>query len=171
MSNATVPVAPNEVAQCRCADNPTLRSRFYVTHKIPEFQGHRGVTLVFFHARGLPDDLYREILAPLDPETPYLASAADETFSAEEVKALRAACAKAAPEGQFSAEPCGPIPENCIGVGAIPVGGNNDFLMLDKSDSFCPFPVRAHFDLRFADAGPWVEHQKQLPSVEPGATK
>jgi hypothetical protein len=42
-----------------------------------------------------------------------------------------------------------PIPNNTMGVGAIPVGGRQDFHMLDKAPNYSlPFKVWGYFDLR-----------------------
>ena len=42
-----------------------------------------------------------------------------------------------------------PIANNTMGVGAIPVGGGQDFHMLDKAPHYSlPFKVWGYFDLR-----------------------
>jgi hypothetical protein len=67
-----------------------------------------------------------------------------------------------------------PIRSNCMGVGAIPVGGCNDFYMLSKEPTYTlPFEAWAYFDLRgcapadgssIYDSPCWGRQNEEAPS-------
>jgi len=104
----------------RYADNPALRSRYTIQIKAPEFDGRKGVVFTLFHEDPYPPaDQIPRLLAPLDPNTPYLASALDKVFQAWEVEVLREYFKSTHPECEFIVKPCEPIPENAAGLGVF----------------------------------------------------
>jgi len=79
----------------------------------------------------------------------YAEEAIDELFTEDEANQL-AAYLDAFGEEHVTTikEAALPIPKNMMGVGAIPVGGGDDFYMLCKQQEyFLPFEVWGYFDL------------------------
>src|SRR5262245_49337760 len=137
----------------------TKRYRIKVT--MDEYRGHRGVGMRLFHADELPEEIYEQMMAEgLDCDDPYLRSAVEETFSEDEVAALRDWFAGEWPNGSatFRCEPAArEVSENRIGSGAIPVGGSSDFYLFSEHEGWpLPCAVWGYYDLEHAESGPYV---------------
>ena len=93
----------------------------------------------------MTDEEARELLEPYGLKTPYAKSLAEETFTeeqADKVIAFMESFKGTKAEKRPALKPT----EAGLGVGALPVGGDDGFFMLDKTDEYdLPFKVWAYF--------------------------
>jgi len=129
------------------------KPRYWVTLITDEFDGYSEVPFTLFHT-----EMSNEELAPLVVLAPgrsiddvahwYTASAIEQTFSKAEVKQLYAYF-KQRGNVRLKARRAGPPTNDSMGVGAIPVGGGNDFYTFSEEPRYSlPFKVWGYFDLR-----------------------
>ena len=127
--------------------------RYGVTLIADEFDGYSGVPFTLFHT-----EMSNEELAPLVVVAPgrsiddvahwYTASAIEETFSKAEVKQLYAYFKQRGNVRLRARRAYSPTNAD-MGVGAIPVGGGNDFYTFSEEPGYSlPFKVWGYFDLR-----------------------
>ena len=109
------------VPQASVAKSPALLSRFTITLMVRECLNHKNVVFVLCRAE-LPESLYEEILAPLDPKDPYLRTEADLTFSGGEVAELMRWFAQNSPECELRVLPATPIQLNVFSHECITFG-------------------------------------------------
>jgi hypothetical protein len=140
---------------------------FTVTTMTPEFRGCQDVTLSWFVVdRSSPVVTYTEAIAgydAIDKDYRFLAEGAvDEYFTFEEAQALVEYLTREHPgDGHEISRVSLPIEENIMGIGAIPVGGPQGFLMLSKREGWnLPFQVYGYYDLRQHEAAPGGEDEK-----------
>jgi hypothetical protein len=122
---------------------------------VSEFKGHRDVSLDWFVIKRTSSVQrpYAEMIAGYDPAKKdlYSEDAIDELFSDAEARSFVDWLKANRPEGSnMIAEVALPIPENCMGFGAIAVGGPQDFLEFELDGALWPleFTVMGYFDLR-----------------------
>jgi len=129
---------------------------FHVRSSVKKLHGHRDVCLDWFVVdRARPIAPYAELIAgydePSDHDYTYPKGAVDELFSAAEARALIEYLDKhLGTESTQSMKQAGiPIDRNTCGLGAIPVGGPQGFLMLSERNEWpLPFKVWGYYDLR-----------------------
>ena len=127
---------------------------FHVTTTGVQFDGCKGVEFDWFRCgRGDPRP-YSELITDYDPAAPiagYPEAAIDGFFTEAEAVALKAYLDREhGHEGVTTIKEIQlPIPNNTLGVSAIPVGGGTDFLMLYKEPAYdLEFQVEGYYDLR-----------------------
>lgn len=112
--------------------------RYYVEADYPD-----GYMMLF--QPEMTDEEARELLEPYGLKTPYAKSIAEETFTeeqADKVIAFMESFKGTKAEKRPALKPT----EAGLGVGALPVGGDDGFFMLDKTDEYdLPFKVWAYF--------------------------
>ena len=126
---------------------------YHVSTIAKEYHGCRDVAFDWFRCeRGEPRP-YAELIENYDPgdDMGYAEGAIDEMFTEAEAVALKAyldrehggAVVTTIKEGRL------PLPANNMGVGAIPVGGGDDFYMLNRArpQYDLPFKVWGYFNL------------------------
>lgn len=112
--------------------------RYYVEADYPE-----GYMMLF--QPEMTDEEARELLEPYGLKTPYAKSLAEETFTEEQADKL-VAFMESFKGTKAEKRPALKPTEAGIGVGALPVGGDDGFFMLDKTDEYdLPFKVWAYF--------------------------
>lgn len=112
--------------------------RYYVEADYPE-----GYMMLF--QPEMTDEEARELLEPYGLKTPYAKSIAEETFTEEQADKL-VAFMESFKGTKAEKRPALKPTEAGIGVGALPVGGDDGFFMLDKTDEYdLPFKVWAYF--------------------------
>lgn len=130
--------------------------RYWVTVIILKFDGYQNVDFHLFHT-----EMSNEELAPLVMLAPgrsiddvahwYTASAIEQTFSKAEVKQLYAYF-KQWDIVRLKASRAQPPDNHCMGYGAYPVGGGNDFYTFSEVPGYSlPFKVWGYFDLRHSE--------------------
>ena len=128
---------------------------YTVTTVVPEFKGHRDVSISWFVAkRASPVQRpYAELIADCDAakeDHQYAEEAIDELFSDAEALSFvdwLKGSGRATDESTKIVEATLPIPENVVALGAIPVGGPQDTLDLAENAEL-GFTVSGYFDLR-----------------------
>jgi hypothetical protein len=145
------------------ATSTTADKRYTVSFLVDEFRGHRGVRFCLFHHGDVDEAVYRAWTPPGgDPEDPCFRSFVDDTFTADEVAALRQWCGHSwRGVSDFCVTAVSPPDEpddGLAGLGARrAVGGHDDFYMFDKCDGYpLPFKVWGYCDLAEAESGPYV---------------
>ena len=112
--------------------------RYYVEANYPD-----GYMMLF--QPEMTEEEARELLEPYGLKTPYAKSIAEETFTeeqADKVIAFMESFKGTKAEKRPALKPT----EAGLGVGALPVGGDDGFFMLDKTDEYdLPFKVWAYF--------------------------
>ena len=112
--------------------------RYYVEADYPD-----GYMMLF--QPEMTEEEARELLEPYGLKTPYAKSIAEETFTeeqADKVIAFMESFKGTKAEKRPALKPT----EAGLGVGALPVGGDDGFFMLDKTDEYdLPFKVWAYF--------------------------
>jgi hypothetical protein len=141
---------------------------FYVTTIVKQYHGCRDVPFVWFRndpAEGRP---YHELIRDYQPGDPYPESYIDELFTRDEANAVKAYLDREYGDAGTNTitQVDLPAPNNIIGRGAIPVGGGDDFYMLDKTEGYpLPFSVWGYFDLvgcRLIDGSDVYHHRLTL---------
>lgn len=131
--------------------------RYYVDLVTIRYPGYKEVTFDLFHT-----EMSDEELAPLVVLAPgrtiddvahwYTASAIEQTFSKAEVRQLYEYFSQHYEGDRLKVKRAGPPDNNCMGVGAYPVGGGTDFYGFSKAaDYSLPFGVWGFFDLRHCE--------------------
>jgi len=126
-----------------------------VTTIVKEFSGCKNVEFNWFRCgeRRAPRS-YADLIENYDPSDRYVYYAEgciDEMFELDEAQALKDYIDQNYGEaGITTIEKAKlPIATDTIGLGAISVGGPQDFYMLDKAPGYTlPFKVEGYFDLR-----------------------
>ncbi|GAJ14419.1 unnamed protein product, partial [marine sediment metagenome] len=127
--------------------------RYWVTLIADEVDGYSEVPITLFHTEMSNEELARlVVLAPGrsidDVAHWYTASAIEQTFSKAEVKQLYAYF-KQRGNVRLGAHRAYSPTNAAMGVGAIPVGGGNDFYTFSEEPGYSlPFKVWGYFDLR-----------------------
>ena len=112
--------------------------RYYVEADYPD-----GYMMLF--QPEMTDEEARELLEPYGLKTPYAKSLAEETFTEEQADKL-IAFMESFKGTKAEKRPALKPTEAGLGVGALPVGGDDGFFMLDKTDEYdLPFKVWAYF--------------------------
>lgn len=112
--------------------------RYYVEANYPD-----GYMMLF--RTDMTDEEARELLEPYGLKTPYAKSIAEETFTEEQADKL-VAFMESFKGTKAEKRPALKPTEAGLGVGALPVGGDDGFFMLDKMDEYdLPFKVWAYF--------------------------
>ncbi len=131
--------------------------RYWVTLIADEFDGYSEVPFTLFHTTEMSNEELARlvVLAPgrsiNDLAHSYTVSAIEQTFSKTEVKQLYAYF-KQQGNVRLRARRAYSPPNNSMGVGAIPVGGGNDFYTFSEVPGYSlPFKVWGYFDLRHRD--------------------
>jgi hypothetical protein len=143
----------------RVLQNGAIEPRFDIKVVAAEYRNHKGVPFALFHHDGLPESVYEDwIRDGLDKTCPYLQSAVDESFSAQEVDTLREWFRSWGQDAVMNATPFTLISEpNVAGVGMMAVGGDDDFYMFSDHDDWpLPCEVWGYFNLSEAQSGPYV---------------
>lgn len=131
---------------------------FKVTTVVPEFDGCKDVEFIWFRSdvrpHGPQPRPYADLIKNYDPRQDdnarpgtsmsfYAEDYVESLFTEAEAKQLKAYIDRTIAEAQL------PVPNNVIGVGAIPVGGGNDHYILHKEPQYSlSFEVMGYFDLR-----------------------
>lgn len=130
---------------------------YHVDSTVPEYRGAESVVISWFYRDRLdPVVSYETAIesfwhAPLEnAHALYPIHAVDEMFTFEEAGMLQDYLRSA--YGDQSAritDALLPVPQNRMATGAIPVGGPQDFYMLDRTPGYSlPFSVWGYYDLR-----------------------
>ncbi|MDX8450698.1 hypothetical protein [Mesorhizobium captivum] len=124
---------------------------FKVRTVIPEFEGCKDVAMRWFVCeRERPPAPYAEVIADYQPGDPYAEGSIDELFIADEARALVGYLEAHYPDCSHSIEEVDlPITDPPYPIGALSVGGPEDYYMLCEEEGYTlPFPVFGYFDLR-----------------------
>jgi len=148
---------------------------FRVTSTVPEFHGHKDVHIDWFVLqRPAPTNRpYRELIEgePVDDADTqaWVYNAIDELFSEDEAAAWAAWLRKNRPGEHAVTEAKLPYPPDIMPITAIPLGGEQDCLMIWRSRGYdLPFKVEGYFDLRHYEPVSKVEHpEKSAPDTRP----
>ena len=143
--------------------------KLYRAHTIvEEYGGCKDVTFCWFRCGPGEPRPYAELIDDYDPSDDGCAEGAiDELFTATEANALKAYLDQEhGHEGVTTIKEARlPIPNNMMGVGAIPVGGGDGFQMLNREPAYnLSFKVWGYFNLvgrELAD-GSGVYHHRLL---------
>ena len=155
---------PRNRPRFRVIEGSRVHERLYQAHSTADKFELNGVMYCdvpigwFMQRRDGPPFPYREIIdgySDLDERARLNAEmAVDELLTKGEVDALKAYLARQYDDDSFNAveEPL-PIPReraaSWLPTGAIPVGGPQDFLLIDENPSYSlPFSVWGYFDVR-----------------------
>jgi hypothetical protein len=117
---------------------------------VAKYHGCRNVNFAWFRTEPAGDRPYELLIDGYFPGDPYTEGAIDELFTHAEAAAIKAYLDKQhGHEGVTSIERAEvPIAGNVMPLGAIAVGGGDDFYMLDKEDEYSlPFRAWAYFNL------------------------
>lgn len=132
--------------------------RFYVEGTIPEHETrgviHKNIPVALFHVEMTEEEL-KELLEPLGftsemENYSYVCSYAEETFSIEQAQELLLYLEN---EGVSARIRVATKPDkDIIGFGALPVGGETDFLLISETENYnLSFKVNAYIDFRQAE--------------------
>lgn len=109
------------------------------------YRGYKDVTFTWFrHKVRRP---YAQLIQEYEPgnkDFSYAEGCIDELFTAAEAAALKSYLDREHGDHSVTTiEPVGlPVAKSAMGIGALPVGGLDDFLMLDREESYSlPFSV------------------------------
>jgi hypothetical protein len=127
---------------------------YYVKTTVKEYRGCKDVRFKWFRCERTAPRPYAELIENYDPsdrDVYYSQGCIDEMFELTEAQALKDYLDQNYGEdkGITTIEKVElPIPNHMVGVGAMAVGGGDDFHMLDKTPSYSlPFKVWAYYDL------------------------
>lgn len=126
---------------------------YHVTSILKEWHNYKEVPFSWFLIdRKKPLIPYEKGIKNYKKGNVYQESAIDELFTKQEAKRLVAYLEKEHKDDTLKIsidEQKLPIANNILAYGCIPVGGMNDFYMLDKEKNYnLPFKVWGYFDLR-----------------------
>jgi hypothetical protein len=135
---------------------------YSVVTMLRQFKGCKDVELYWFRCeKSDRQHLYADLIENYDPtwlrpsegisgyDFSNAESQVEELFSEEEAKQLKNYLDQNHDDPTTISEAKLPIQQNTMGVGAIPVGGECDFLMVYKRPGYpLPFKVMAYYDLR-----------------------
>jgi hypothetical protein len=128
------------------------QDRYYVTLKGEEYRGYKDVSFSLFRV-DMPEVLIANLLKPFDidpksEENIYIASYVEQTFSLKYVTKLIEYFGKWE-EMKIVITLADKPATNLMGVGAIPVGGLQDFYMFSSMEGYpLNFKVWGYYDLR-----------------------
>jgi hypothetical protein len=131
---------------------------FQVSTVVKEYSGCKDVAFHWFKEKSSgPERPYAQLVAgwpdncgPGDSKA-YAEGYIDELFSEDEAGQLTGYLSRfAADEGVTTIDEVAlPVANNCMGYGALPVGGDNDFYMLSRKKGYpLPFSVWGYYDTR-----------------------
>jgi hypothetical protein len=127
---------------------------YEVTTVTREYRRCKDVRFLWFRCprRDEPARPYSELIENYDPEkNDYEEGAIEELFTFDEANALKEYLDRE--HGRYGVteikEAELPCPQNVIGIGAMSVGGGDDFYTLDEEETYSlPFKVWGYFNLR-----------------------
>jgi hypothetical protein len=156
MNTEVNPSIPAKVALAEKAGRATMKL-FRVKSVVKSYDGCRNVPFSWFIERGKsrPHRPYGELIENYDRSNErisYAEAAVDELFTLEQAEQLKDYLDREFGDGgantNIITEATLPMPNNTMGVGSIPVGGGDDFYMLDKTPGYpLPFKVQGYFNL------------------------
>lgn len=127
---------------------------YKVTTMVSKYHGCKNVQFIWFRCdHGSPKRLYAELIQKYDPEdylAYYVEDHIEELFTEGEARSLKEYLDREhGHEGTTTiSEMELPIPNNLAGVGAMAVGGGDDFYVLSEDpEYYLPFRVWGYFDL------------------------
>jgi hypothetical protein len=132
----------------------TMIELFQVSTIVKEHRGHKDVPFSWFRNERAKDRPYAELIKdyrPTDENAFYSELCVDEFFTKDEAEILKGYLGQNHGDAGVNTIKAVklPLPSNVMGIGAMPVGGNNDFYMLDKEENYSlPFRVWGYLDLR-----------------------
>jgi hypothetical protein len=141
---------------------------YKVTTMVSKYHGCKNVQFIWFRCEPGPQKRpYAELIENYDPEGDqyYAEDHIEELFTEDEAQSLKAYLDREhGHEGTTTiSEADLPYPNNLMGVGAIAVGGGDDFYQLcDEPEYSLPFKVWGYFDLVGCELldGSDVNHQR-----------
>ena len=126
-----------------------------MTTIVKKYNGRKNVAFEWFRCERRAPRSYADLIENYDPYDHYVyypRGCIDGIFELDEAQALKDYIDQNYGEDQgiTTIEKAGlPIANDAMGVGAMPVGGGNDFYLLDKAPNYSlPFRVWGYFDLR-----------------------
>jgi hypothetical protein len=144
--------------------------KMYRVYARLDYDGYKNVPFTFFchkHAQPLNfKELITDYNGPGYGETyDYRLTVVEECFLESEIPAVREFLAADSVDFRVEELPLPYAEKNTMGVSAIPVGGHNDFLMLNKREGYSlPFEIWAYYDVRGSDD---YRHERDLPKHSP----
>jgi hypothetical protein len=128
---------------------------YRVTTIVKKFRGCKDVGFDWFRCERRAPRPYAELIENYDPsgrrDVRDAEGCIDEMFELDEAQALKDYIDRNYGEAGITTIKKAelPIANNVMGVGATPVGGGQDFHLLDKAPNYTlPFKVWGYFDLR-----------------------
>ena len=126
---------------------------YHVTTIAKKYSGCKNVEFIWFRCERRAPRPYADLIVNYDAAAYvyYPEGYIDELFELDEAQALKDYIDQNYGEAGITTIKKAklPIANNTMGVGEIPVGGSQDFHMLDKAPGYSlPFKVWGYFDLR-----------------------
>ena len=127
---------------------------YHVTTIAKKYSGCKNVEFIWFRCERRAPRPYADLIANYDPSDHYVCypeGYIDELFELDEAQALKDYIDQNHGEETTTTIKKAelPIANTSMGAGAMPVGGGNDFKMLDRAPNYSlPFKVWGYFDLR-----------------------